>query len=90
MTKHEDMDYPHAAIWCEECFASTQQQRIASEMMRANDLKERELALRETKQWEEQAPRAWVRPALPARPQQRKPDLKEYGSARELFPELGS
>ena len=41
------MDYPHAPVWCQACWAEQQQGQVITEMRRANDLKERELLLRD-------------------------------------------
>ena len=41
------MDYPHAPVWCPACWAEQQQGQVITEMRRANDLKERELLLRD-------------------------------------------
>ena len=41
------LDFPHAAVHCPACWADLTQVRIANEARRANDLKERELLLRD-------------------------------------------
>ena len=43
MPKHEDMDFPHAPAWCDDCWGQEVQMRMLVEIRRANDLKEREL-----------------------------------------------
>ena len=40
------LDYPHAPVWCPACYAEQQQDRMVTEMRRANDLKAQELELR--------------------------------------------
>ena len=57
MPKHEDMDYPHSPLWCDDCYREQREGNILSEMRRTNDLKERELGLREGGEWVEPRPR---------------------------------
>ena len=47
MPKHSELDYNHAAVWCDDCFAEEQRSRQTAELRRANDLKEHEILLRE-------------------------------------------
>jgi hypothetical protein len=60
MPKHDDLDFRHTAAWCDECWAQGQRGQQITEMRRANDLKERELDLRELGEWVE--PKAAPRP----------------------------
>ena len=58
-------DFPHAPVWCPECYAQESQSIIAQEMRRANDLKEKELELREQGYWQEPEIKV-VRPYVPS------------------------
>jgi hypothetical protein len=74
MPKHEDMDFPHAPIHCDDCWEQEIQVRQLAEQRRGNDLKERELYLREQGEWVEQRPRprpTYVLPPPPQQPQRR-------------------
>ena len=71
--RHELLDFPHASEWCNECYEQQQRGQQTAQLRRANDLKERELDLRERGDWVE--PRAQPRPryippppALPSAP----------------------
>ena len=57
MPKHEDMDYRHSPLWYDDCYREQREGNVLSEMRRANDLKERELDLREVGEWVEPRPR---------------------------------
>jgi len=56
MPRHEDMDFPHHPVHCGDCWEDEQRGRVLVEMRRANDLKERELQLREGGEWVEPKP----------------------------------
>jgi len=60
MPRHEDLDYPHAVVWCGDCWEQEQHSQQLAELRRSNDLKERELDLREHGEWTE--PKAAPRP----------------------------
>ena len=47
------IDYPHAAVHCPACYAEQQQDRMVTEMRRANDLKQQELQLRDQRSEDE-------------------------------------
>jgi hypothetical protein len=47
------LDYPHAVVWCGDCWEQEQHSRQLAELRRANDLKERELDMREHDEWVE-------------------------------------
>jgi len=71
--RHELLDFPHAAAWCSDCREEEQRSQQITEMRRANDLKERELNLREG--WAASEPRPQPKPryippppALPSAP----------------------
>ena len=71
--KHEFLDYPHASEWCDDCYDQKQRGQQIAEMRRANDLKQRELDLREWGNWVEPRPQPKPRyipppPALPSAP----------------------
>ena len=59
MPRHEDMDFPHSAAYCDDCYISRRDNQVLFEMRRANDLKERELDFREmgSDAWVEPTPR---------------------------------
>lgn len=59
MPKHEDMDFKHSAAYCDDCYLEARDNQVLLEMRRANDLKERELELREmgSDAWVEPTPR---------------------------------
>ena len=68
MPRQEDLDYPHAVVWGGDCWEQEQHSRQLAEMRRANDLKERELDMREHDEWVEPkaAPKPrYVPPMLP-------------------------
>ena len=60
MMLHDQLDYPHASTWCDQCWAQEQRSQQTTEMRRANDLKQRELDLREWGGWVE--PKATPKP----------------------------
>ena len=64
MTTCERYDFPHAPVWCPECYARESQSVIAQEMKRANDLKEREVLAKEQGFWQEPEIKV-VRPYVP-------------------------
>jgi hypothetical protein len=68
MPTHDDLDFPHASTWCDQCWEQEQRSRQTAEMRRANDLKQRELDLRELGDWVEERPRPRPRYLLPAPP----------------------
>jgi hypothetical protein len=72
MAKHEDLDFPHSPVWCDDCYREQQQARLIFETKRANDLKDRELYLREVGEWVEPRPqpRPQPRPAYALPPPQ--------------------
>ena len=49
----ERFDFPHAPVWCPECYAEATQTIIAREATRANDLKEQEIKARIDGYWQE-------------------------------------
>ena len=53
MSTCDRYDFPHAPVWCPECYARESQSVIAREMRRANDLKEKEIQLRGDGFWQE-------------------------------------
>ena len=68
MPRHEDLDFPHTAAWCDTCWEENVRAQTLSEMRRANDLKEREVLLRENPhfgEWVEEKPRPTPTYALP-------------------------
>jgi hypothetical protein len=69
MPRHEDMDFPHAAAWCDDCWGQEQQGRMLAEMRRANDLKDQELFMRQEGEWVDAKPRPRPTYVLPP-PQQ--------------------
>jgi hypothetical protein len=73
MPRHEDLDFPHTAAWCDDCWAQGQRSQQIAEMRRANDLKERELYLREGGEWVEpkREPKPQYILPLPAAPKAR-------------------
>ena len=60
MPRHEDLDFDHAPPACDDCWEQQQRGQYLSELRRSNDLKERELDLRDAGDW--------VEPAVPPRP----------------------
>jgi hypothetical protein len=70
--RHEDLDFPHAPIHCDDCWEQEVQAKILTELRRGNDLKERELELREVGEWVEPRPRPRPTYVLPPPPQQPK------------------
>jgi hypothetical protein len=64
MSVCDRLDFPHAPVWCPDCYAQESQSIIAREMRRANDLKQKELELRERGYWQEPEARV-VRPYTP-------------------------
>jgi len=72
MPRHEDMDFAHAAVWCDDCWDSERQAKMLAEMRRANDLKEVEINMRDQGDWIEERPRprpTYVLSAPPPTPQ---------------------
>tara|TARA_R110002110_G_scaffold148286_4_gene339315 strand:+ start:9096 stop:9338 length:243 start_codon:yes stop_codon:yes gene_type:complete len=65
MPKHEDMDFPHTAVHCDDCWSQEQQGRMLSEMTRANDLKEKEMFMRTEGEWVEAKARPRPKYLLP-------------------------
>ena len=61
----ERFDFPHAPVWCPECYAKESQTIIAREAIRANDLKEREVLAKEQGLWREPPPVQVVRQYTP-------------------------
>ena len=55
--RHEDMDYPHAAVHCDECWDRQIQTDTLRELKVSNQLKRRELDMREDGEWVEEKPR---------------------------------
>ena len=55
--RHEDMDYPHAAVHCDECWDQQIQTDTLRELKVYNQLKRRELDMREDGEWVESRPR---------------------------------
>jgi hypothetical protein len=53
MNTCERYDFPHAPVWCPECYAQETQSHIAREMRRANDLKEQEISAKIGGYWQE-------------------------------------
>ena len=43
MPRHEDLDFPHSSVHCDNCWDDQQRGKVLVEMRRANDLKEKEL-----------------------------------------------
>ena len=71
MPRHEDLDYPHAVAWCGDCWEQEQHSQQRAELRRSNELKERELDMREHGEWTEPkaAPKPrYVPPMLPPAP----------------------
>ena len=64
----ERFDFPHAPVWCPECYAKESQAIIAREAIRANDLKEQEIKARIDGYWQEPEVQV-VRQYTPYRPQ---------------------
>jgi hypothetical protein len=60
MPKHEDMDYRHEPLWCDDCYREQREGKVLSEMRRTNDLTERALDMRQAGEWVE--PRQQPRP----------------------------
>ena len=60
MPRHEDMDFKHMPVHCDDCYREEREDKVLFEMRRANDLKERELDQREVGEWVE--PRQQPRP----------------------------
>ncbi len=53
MPRHRDLDFGHTAVWCDDCWDQEQRSQQTAELRRANDLKQRELDLREWGEWVE-------------------------------------
>ena len=47
MTKHEDLDFPHAAAWCDECSQKQTALDTLDEMKKQSKLRERQIVLKE-------------------------------------------
>ena len=73
--RHEDMDYPHAAVHCDECWDRQIQTDTLRELKVSNQLKRRELDMREDGEWVEAKPRSRPRQTyvLPPTPQPARP-----------------
>jgi len=70
--KHVDMDFPHAPVWCDDCRQEDRQDKVLFEMIRANDLKQREMDFREFDgEWIQSTPRP--RPYVSSSPITNKP-----------------
>jgi hypothetical protein len=59
MPRHRDLDFDHTSVWCDDCWDQEQRRQQTAELRRTNDLKQRELDLRE---WGESEPRREPRP----------------------------
>ena len=70
MPKHEDMDFPHQAIWCIDCHKDSQRSQQLLELRRSNDLKQEHVELWARQQYEEYGPQPVYRPAPPPPPVQ--------------------
>jgi len=68
MPKHEDLDFDHAPPWCDDCFDQQQRARQTADMERTNDLKLREIEVREGGNWAEPKPAPKPRYVLPTPP----------------------
>lgn len=64
MARHEDLDFAHSSVHCEDCWDDQQRGRVIIEMQRANGLKERELEILESREYPESRPR-YTPPAPP-------------------------
>jgi hypothetical protein len=53
MPRHRDLAFDHTPAWCDDCWEQEQRSRQTTEMRRANNLKQRELDLREWGEWVE-------------------------------------
>ena len=69
MPKHEDMDFPHTAVHCDDCWRDAQQAEYLTEMRRANDLKEKELFMRDEGEFVEAKAKQRPKYLLPPPPQ---------------------
>jgi hypothetical protein len=47
MMKHEDLDFPHAADWCDECSQKKTALDTLDEMKKQSKLRERQIVLQE-------------------------------------------
>ena len=68
MPRHDDMDFQHASTWCSDCWDQEVQMRMLAAMRRANDLKDRELYMRQEGEWVDARPRprpAYILPPPP-------------------------
>ena len=79
MPKHSELDFPHTAAWCDDCFAEEQRSRQTAELRRANDLKEHEILLRENPHWGE-----WVEDKQQAKPKFIPPPTLPMPSAKPI------
>ena len=69
MARHEDLDFAHLSVHCADCWEDEQRGRVLVEMRRSNDMKQRELQLREVGEWVEPKPAYQPRyNILPAKP----------------------
>ena len=84
MPTHELLDFPHAAAWCSDCREEEQRSQQITEMRRANDLKERELNLREG--WAEAEPRREPKPRYIPPPPILTPAPKAQGGGMSVEP----
>ena len=67
MPQHHELDFKHAPVWCDDCRSEDRQDKVLFEMIRANDLKQRELDFREFDgEWIQSTPRrrAYVMPPI--------------------------
>lgn len=53
MPRHRDLDFDHASVWCDDCWDQEQRGQYLVELRRSNDLKAREIELREWNEWTE-------------------------------------
>ena len=89
MPTHEDLDFPHAAAWCDTCWEQEQRSQQTAEMRRANDLKEREISLREYGEWVEEPPRPRPTYVLPPPPPAQQNARLRYGQKGGMNVEPG-
>jgi hypothetical protein len=65
MPRHADLDFPHLPVHCSDCWEDEKRGRVLVEMRRANDLKERELEILNTREYPESRPRYTPPPPVP-------------------------
>jgi hypothetical protein len=68
MPRHEDLDFDHAPPACDDCFDQQQRARQTTAMEKANDLKLREIEVREGGNWAEPTVAPKPRYVLPPPP----------------------